>query len=397
MSWVATKLYNTAMWGARVAWDDTGLIPSGYDLYKVVRESPYFGLLPSVSSTYQGIQVGYDFRSWYALRKIDKTANPPRFRNKNHMSSVTYFQTSFRFKNDTILLSVAKGLKNELGYPLRFLPLPNIRWNKAIPSNGIIKQLVFVPENGYFNVHAKILIPEPEWRINGQVVAVDLGMRNPIVAIDEEGNIDIFKGGRILSDLRYWNKERSRVQSEIMRRSEGRNRNSNALSRMAKHGSGQIEQAIHAMTSTFVELCNRRNVKEVVVGDLRGIKKNIDGTGKLWSDKCNQNWQQFPVREIVIQLRYKLARYGIKLIEQDEAGTSKGRCSICGCTERSKLNRSHRGMFCCENCGIQLNADINGAGNQLARYLRREHSQSSSGESATPSVYHWNDHHWIVV
>jgi len=33
-------------------------------------------------------------------------------------------------------------------------------------------------------------------------------MRNPMVTMDEAGNIDIFKGGAILSDPHYWNKEK---------------------------------------------------------------------------------------------------------------------------------------------------------------------------------------------
>jgi IS605 OrfB family transposase len=89
------------------------------------------------------------------------------------------------------------------------------------------------------------------------------------------------------------------------------------------------------MTETFTVLCVTRNVKEVVVGDLGGIKKEKDGTGKNWNDKANQNWQQFPIRTLVTQLDYKLARFGIKVIEQDEKGTSKGRCSKCGCMNRS--------------------------------------------------------------
>jgi putative transposase len=210
--------------------------------------------------------------------------------------------------------------------------------------------------------------------------------------------VDIFKGGRILSDLRYWNKEKARVQSEVMGRTKGQKKNSKPLGKMAKKGASQVKHAIHAMSSTFVELCNQRNVKEVVIGDLTGIKKEKDGTGKNWNDKANQNWQQFPVRILVTQLDYKLARYGIKVVEQDEKGTSKGRCSICGCMDRSKLHRVHRGLFLCENCGTIQNADVNGAGNQLARYLRVETKiHSSSGCLAQPSIWNWDNHRWTVV
>jgi putative transposase len=129
------------------------------------------------------------------------------------------------------------------------------------------------------------------------------------------------------------------------------------------------------------------------------MKKNKDGTGKNWSDKPSQNWQQFPIQQVVAQLDYKLARHCIQLKEQDERGTSKGRCSLCNCTDRSKLHRVHRGLFLCENCGTTQHADVNGAGNQLSRYLRLDALPfiSSSGCLAQPSVYRWDDNSWRAI
>ena len=137
----------------------------------------------------------------------------------------------------------------------------------------------------------------------------------------------------------------------------------------------------------------------MVVGDLKGIKKKSDGTGKQWNDKASQNWQHFPIRTVVAQLGYKLARYGIRLVEQDESGTSKGRCSLCGCEDRSKLHRIHRGTFYCENCNTKQNADVNGAGNQLVRYLHQmgKTIEGSSGLLASPTVYRWNENTWSIV
>ena len=51
MSWIATKLYNTALWSAREAWKNTGKIPTGFDLQKVVLASDYHSYLPA--HTYQ--------------------------------------------------------------------------------------------------------------------------------------------------------------------------------------------------------------------------------------------------------------------------------------------------------------------------------------------------------
>lgn len=401
MSWIATKLYNTALWNARKTWDETGKIPTGFDLQKVVLASNYHDYLPAHTYQHAAHQIGMAFRSWFKLRKTDKTARPPGFRPKNVLSSFMF--TDYGFKtvtNECLLLTLGPKLKEELSYPNKRLTL-RVKWNMEFPDSGVIQQIEIVPREGYFELHAKIQLPEPVWRTSGQVVAVDLGQRNPIASKDEMGNTDIFNGGGILEIQHYWNKEKSRVLSEVTGRSKGKKKWSNALTRMARKAAGQVNHAVHSLSSKFVQICNSRDVKEVVVGDLKGIKKKEDGTGKNWTDKPSQNWQQFPVAKLVAQVEYKLARLGIRLVEQDERGTSKGRCSLCGCTDRKKLHRVHRGLFHCENCGTVQNADTNGAGNQLARYLHREAEQSvsagSSGALAAPSVYRWDEHRWTTA
>lgn len=396
MGFVATKLYNTALWNARDTWNKTGKIPSGFDLQKVVLQSPYHDMLPAHTYQHTAHQVGMAFRSWFKLRKKDNTAQPPGFRKKSRLSSFLFTEYGFRIKNSCILLTVAKKLRDELGYQSKYLAL-HIVWGTTLPKNGRIQQLEIIPKDGFFEIHAKIQLPEPQWRAEGQIIAVDLGQRVPIACADEMGNIDIFKGGKILSDMHYWNKEKARVSSEVMERSHGKRKWSNALQRMSEHGNRQKDQSLHALALTFVKLCNDREVKEVVIGDLIHIKKEKDGTGKNWRDKQSQNWQQFPIRKLVTLLRYKLARYGIRLIEIDERGTSKGRCSLCGST--TNLSRVHRGLFLCGNCKKYQHADVNGARNILHRYLYQmgKPIMGSSGSLADPMVWRWNNHTWSVV
>jgi len=366
---------------------------------KVVLASNYHMYVPAHTYQHPAHQVWNAFKSWFKLRKTDKTANPPRFRPKQEPSSFLYTNDQFKVINENMmLLALGQSLKDELNYPRKRLAI-RYKWNTPFPKDGIIQQVEIVPRDGYFELHAKILLPEPIWKTQGQIIAVDLGERNPIVSKDEVGNIDIFKGGKILSNLRYWNKETARVKSEVMGRSKGKKKHSKNLSRMDTRGNRQKKQSVHALTSAFTKLCVQRDAKEVVVGDLGGIKKNKDGTGKNWRDKQQQNWQQFPIREVVAQLGYKLARYGIRLVEQDERGTSKGRCSLCGCEDRSKLHRVKRGMFLCRNCDTVQNADVNGVGNQLVRYLHHigKPIEGSSGSLAEPRVWRWDDHRWTKV
>ncbi len=408
MAWIATKLFNTAMWHARQTWDTTGKIPNGIALQKVVHASYYHDFLPAHTYQHTAHQVGNSFRSWFQLRKKDKTAMPPGFRRKEDLSAFLF--TGYGFKavtNNCFLFTLGPKLKAELSYPNKRLTL-RVKWNTPFPVGGQIQQIEIVPRKDHFEVHAKVLMPEPEWRKTGQIKAIDLGQRNPVASYNEDGQTAIFKGGQVLSYLQYWNKEKARVQSEVMGRTATRPRKkrrrwSKALGRMARHGNAQVKQAIHAMTKTIADRCGEEDVKVVVLGDLKGIKKNEDGTGKNWNRKASQNWQQFPIRQVVDQLRYKLRRRGIRLIEIDERGTSKGRCSVCGNTDRKSMRRVHRGTFHCRKCDTHINADINGARNILHKYLhqsewlRQPPDEGSSGFLADPSIYRWDDHAWSVV
>ena len=402
MSWVGTKLYNTALWYSREVWQKTGKIPSKYDLQKVVNESWFHDFLPAHTYQNQAHRVRLAYQGWFVLRKKDKTANPPRFRKKEILSTIMFTQYGFKYRDNKVQLTIGPKMREEFKYPNKFLSL-NVAWNTPLPEKFEMQQVEIVSKKGFFEVHAKLKLPEPEWKQTGQVVAIDLGMRNPIAAAFENGREDIFKGGEVLSELHYLNKTKHDLQHEIMKRTKGKKKGSKALSTFGARINAQKDHAIHAMTTQFINICVKEDVKEVVVGDLGGIKKNNDGTGKKWNDKSSQNWQQFPVQTLVQHLRYKLARHGIFLAKQDERWTSKGRCSVCGCTDRSLIRRVKRGMFYCGNCDSWINADQNGSRNQLARYLHREvpidigTSTGSSGCLAQPSVWRWDHHQWMVV
>ncbi|MFB0545213.1 MAG: zinc ribbon domain-containing protein, partial [Asgard group archaeon] len=66
------------------------------------------------------------------------------------------------------------------------------------------------------------------------------------------------------------------------------------------------------------------------------------------------------------KLKSKCEYYGIKYIEIHEAYTSQT-CAVCGIVEKN--NRKYRGLYVCKNCGIVLNADVNGALNIMKKVV----------------------------
>ncbi len=61
-------------------------------------------------------------------------------------------------------------------------------------------------------------------------------------------------------------------------------------------------------------------------------------------------------------IEYKAKWNGVPVLKVKEQGTSK-RCSVCG----DEGKRPYQGMFRCNECGYQANADFNGAKNILQR------------------------------
>ena len=99
---------------------------------------------------------------------------------------------------------------------------------------------------------------------------------------------------------------------------------------------------------------------DMVVCEKLSIQKMLEkGSSKLNSQILDQGWYQFKTF-----LSYKLAWQGKQLIEVNPAYTSQT-CSRCGYV--AKANRPTQAKFCCQHCGLTLNADENASKNILIK------------------------------
>ncbi len=96
---------------------------------------------------------------------------------------------------------------------------------------------------------------------------------------------------------------------------------------------------------------------------------------------------RFPHYSFRQMLEYKCAERGIEYIEVDEACKSQ-KCSRCG-----EKGNGNGGEFKCTNCGLEIDADVNGAGNIDSRASGRSEIRPLVNSGApvavpgTPSVY----------
>ena len=167
---------------------------------------------------------------------------------------------------------------------------------------------------------------------------------------------------------RYFHKEIARVQSVWYAQQSERGikypGSSKHIQRLYRKKQNTVKDYLHKVTRWIAEYCRKEDIRCVVVGDIRNIRKEKD-----MGHKVNQKFHGLPYNKLYIMLGYKLKLYGIQLIKQEESYTSQ--CSPLS-PEVSKryaeaTNRKERGMYITD--GVSYNADAVGAFNILRKYL----------------------------
>ena len=124
-----------------------------------------------------------------------------------------------------------------------------------------------------------------------------------------------------------------------------------------------IKDYLHKLTRYITDYCVINEINTVVIGDIKGIRKDKD-----LGHKTNQKLHSLPYDVIYMQLEYKLKMKGISLIRQEESYSSS--CSPLSkevsavCAEKN--NRIKRGLYCVDQ--VIYNADVVGAYNILRKY-----------------------------
>jgi putative transposase len=205
---------------------------------------------------------------------------------------------------------------------------------------------VFRKKNGWF-VHITV---EKEVEINQEydnVIAVDLGIRWIVTVVSTADKRPTFYG-----------KELRRVRGHYfyLRRKLGKLKKFKAIKKVRNKEKRMVDDLLHKISRKIVNKAKEENAV-IVLGDLKGIRKQDKGR------KFNRKLNSFPYYRLSKFIEYKALWEGIAVIKVNEANTSK----LCSRCNSQGLRRN--GKFVCPNCGIELNADYNGALNILKRVL----------------------------
>jgi len=155
---------------------------------------------------------------------------------------------------------------------------------------------------------------------------------------------------------RTYGNERKRFVKELKNINE-------SYAKISNEASHKIAKRISAIASEYLELGYDVHI---AIGRLTGLKRSIS-VGDKKSRKFREKINKFPYQKLTDYIHYKCQEVGVKksnIKNIREKWTSK---TCHKCDSRNTVRRT-QASFQCRDCGLQYNADANGAINIGLRY-----------------------------
>lgn len=320
--------------------------------------------------------------------------------NKEFKTHKNYKLTMSQPANCTLRLldknwkSFFKSIKDWKQYPQKYLGMPKLpkylkqdgRYIWMIPNNtcfykdgdtihfairklqgyvwksrclGRLIQVRFVPNGSCYvmEVVYEVEVPDIVETESKNIASIDLGVNNFVTLTNNIGEQPIIINGKGIKSInQYFNKQKAKLQSNLMRRN-GKYW-SKKLDVLTFKRNNRVKNFIHNTSRHIVNYCVDNNIDTLICGHNKKWKQESS-----MSDSCNQKFTCIPYDMLIKQLEYKCQDVGIKFLTTEESYTS-GTSFLDGempCKENyDKSRRVQRGLFQTDN-GKLINSDVNGS------------------------------------
>jgi putative transposase len=214
------------------------------------------------------------------------------------------------------------------------------------PSEWSIRESKVIRRGSEWFVYIVVEKEVDEPKLSSKIIAVDIGDKNIATKVElDNGKISgvKFYGMEVRGVRRHYDWLRRRLGEKKL------------LREIKKVGSKERRKVNDVLHKISREVVNR--AKEIgatiVIGDLKGIRNS---RGKNGSKTLNRIVNRMPYYKLTKFIEYKAMFDGVPVVKVKEYHTSKvcHRCSNLG-------ERKTQGLFVCNNCDLQYNADLNGA------------------------------------
>ncbi len=274
-----------------------------------------------------------------------------------------------------------KGLPKLPRYKKSFELMPLIINYTRLRSNGCKENEIKLPKSHFkfktripkhlircvriVNVHHKVKIEviydnnkDIKFNLDKSIIAgLDIGVNNLASLTFNKIHKSYLINGRPLKSInQFFNKERSKIQSELKITND--REWTNRLAKLQLKRNNKINDYMHKASKLIVDLLIQNNVGKIIIGKNKDWK-----TSSKMSKKNNQNFISIPHAKFIEMIKYKCENVGIEVILTEESYTSKvdhlSNEKLCKHKKYSG-KRVNRGLFKSFS-GKLLNADINGS------------------------------------
>lgn len=372
MSWHSARLYNVGLYSVRQYFFLNHEYLNYSKNYHQCKDNENYRLL--LSDTAQQILrlVERNFYSFFGLLNLKKAGKysdkvrMPYYKKKDEHGIITIQGRSARIRGGNVLIGFSKEFKEsyqpQIG-DLRFkLPKPiqvkKLQEVRIIPiANGLEFDIEFV---------YKKMIEEVEPLDPTRHVSLDMGLDNFVTCFDSTNGSSMIIDGRYIKSINQrYNHNKAHLQSIADRQGYHTTRR---MLRLSRKRQDRINDYFNRTVKFISDYCVKNNIGTLIVGDFSDIKQCIN-LGR----RTNQNFVQIPYGKFRQKLQSKCNQVGIAYHAIEESYTSK--CSFLDGEdvqkhERYLGKRINRGLFRTAT-NRTVNADVNGAGNILVKFLTR--------------------------
>lgn len=347
MCFNSKNLYNEANYAIRQEFIGNGNYLNYYDMNKEFKTHENYKLCMSQPANCTLRLLHKNWKSYFAAIK-DWKKHPEKYLGMPKLPN--YLPKDGRFNwmipNNSCVYDYENG---EVYFRLNILK--GYHWKSR--CLGRLIQVRFVPKGSYYVMEICYEIEIPDCLSEGnRIASIDIGVDNLVTMSNNIGESPLIVNGKPLKSInQQYNKEKARIQSELMRRN-GQHW-SKKLEDMSYKRHQRIKNYMHNASALVIKWCVEHNIDTLVVG------KN-----DTWKQekKHMQNFTSIPYEMLLGQLQYKCENAGIKYIETNEAYTSGTSYLDNEAPIKENYNkdrRVQRGLFQAKD--MLINADVNGS------------------------------------
>lgn len=203
---------------------------------------------------------------------------------------------------------------NELHFRIR--KLQSVKW--FTQAKGRLIQVRFVPRSNFYmmEIVTEVEVSDVSSIKSERIASIDLGVDNLVAMTNNIGLQPIIINGKGIKSInQFYNKQRAKMQSELMIRHS--QHWSNKLTYITEKRNRRIKNFMHCTTKYIVNYCKENDIDTLVCG----INKKWKQRSRM-GKKVNQKFINIPYDMLINQLEYKCQDYGIKFITTEESYTS---------------------------------------------------------------------------